>query len=350
MHRYLLTFLLFYCCSVSAQSVNDSIAHVLPLEIGLPHTSNTTHNTVEWPCVDESLTGKCIEYHNDQWFTFNSGTHNSLYLNVYDQQCRQLRGIQAVVIAGEACAPETYTVLACISLETQDDVHHQLSGLTPHQNYLLNIDGYLHDFCTFNVELSTKPKGRSLQQLQGISAKGSIDKAQILLEWTLAADTLQHKLLNFEIQKRVDTASRFTIVHQQEVKLDSRGFVQKSYAYTEVAPARRNIDYLITATDLAGRKWLVKSFSFSADTETAEPEKSWIRIPIGFRHKAPLRILIWDQHTGKLLRKTTLTHDKKKSPELTLSPALLKKQGVRAIMVEIIHEKTKEKQQHRFQL
>ena len=33
-------------------------------------TSNTTGCTVQRACVDERLTGKCIEYHNDQWFEF----------------------------------------------------------------------------------------------------------------------------------------------------------------------------------------------------------------------------------------------------------------------------------------
>ena len=51
-----------------AQVVNDNIESRRVLQTEATVTSNTTGCTVQRRCVDERLTGKCIEYHNDQWF------------------------------------------------------------------------------------------------------------------------------------------------------------------------------------------------------------------------------------------------------------------------------------------
>ena len=60
--------------NVCAQVANDNIQHRLELPTdGNALVSNTTGCTVQWACVDQRLTGKCIQYHNDQWFFFHSG-------------------------------------------------------------------------------------------------------------------------------------------------------------------------------------------------------------------------------------------------------------------------------------
>jgi hypothetical protein len=66
-----------------------------------------------------------------------------------------------VVIDGEPCKTETYKILSCVSLETQDDVNVKLVGLTENQDYLINVDGYLEDQCSFIIDISPVPKGVS---------------------------------------------------------------------------------------------------------------------------------------------------------------------------------------------
>ncbi|HLK98373.1 MAG TPA: hypothetical protein VK364_11445, partial [Hymenobacter sp.] len=56
--------------SAQAQVANDDIERRQVLQLEQPVSSNTTDCTVQWSAVDEKLTGRCIEYHNDQWFEF----------------------------------------------------------------------------------------------------------------------------------------------------------------------------------------------------------------------------------------------------------------------------------------
>jgi len=53
-----------------AQVPNDNIENRRLLRAEETITSSTVGCTVQRACVDERLTGKCIEYHNDQWFEF----------------------------------------------------------------------------------------------------------------------------------------------------------------------------------------------------------------------------------------------------------------------------------------
>ena len=55
--------------SLTAQVANNSISNrtELKLDDDWLH-SNTANSSVEWRCVNKSLTNKCLVYHNDQWF------------------------------------------------------------------------------------------------------------------------------------------------------------------------------------------------------------------------------------------------------------------------------------------
>ena len=108
--------------AASAQVANDNIENRRVLKLEEVVTSSTTGCTVQRGCVDERLTGKCIEYHNDQWFQFTPATTGRYFVNVGGQKCRDVRGVQLVVLTGQPCQPATYRILSCTSLGTQDDV------------------------------------------------------------------------------------------------------------------------------------------------------------------------------------------------------------------------------------
>ena len=120
---YYTLLLLFLALSLPSygQVANDSVQNRKALLLGETHTSYTAHSTVERRCVDEALTGKCIKYHNDQWFSFNSGDASELFINVSQQRCKDLFGVQLVVLRGEPCRPESYDILSCTSSGTNDD-------------------------------------------------------------------------------------------------------------------------------------------------------------------------------------------------------------------------------------
>ncbi|RZK31265.1 MAG: hypothetical protein EOO57_16600, partial [Hymenobacter sp.] len=105
-----------------AQVANDNIENRRPLRAEETITSSTVGCTVQASCVDERLTGRCIEYHNDQWFEFRPPTAGTYFVNIGGQRCRDVRGVQLVVLTGTPCEPATYRVLSCTSLGTQDDL------------------------------------------------------------------------------------------------------------------------------------------------------------------------------------------------------------------------------------
>ena len=70
--------------------------------------SSTTSCTVQRSCVEERLTGKCIEYHNDQWFEFTLTILGRYFVNIDGQKYRDVRGVQLVVSTGQPCQSATY--------------------------------------------------------------------------------------------------------------------------------------------------------------------------------------------------------------------------------------------------
>ena len=122
-------------------------------------TSNTSGCTVQRTCVDERLTGKCIEYHNDQWFEFTPKVSGRYFVNIGGQRCRDMRGVQLFVLVEKPCQPATYRVLGCTSLGTQDDVFMTLDSLHAGMPYLLDVDGCLKYFCQFMLQVSEQAAG-----------------------------------------------------------------------------------------------------------------------------------------------------------------------------------------------
>jgi hypothetical protein len=83
----------------NAQVVNDNIGNRSRLILDSASIySSTDEASVEWQCINKALTNKCLIYHNDQWFTFNVKSEGTYYLNITSQNCRDSRGIQAIVI------------------------------------------------------------------------------------------------------------------------------------------------------------------------------------------------------------------------------------------------------------
>ncbi|MEJ7659267.1 MAG: hypothetical protein WKG07_06375 [Hymenobacter sp.] len=142
-----------------AQVANDNIENRRVLQPEETITSSTVGCTVQRGCVDERLTGKCIEYHNDQWFEFRPAVAGTYYVNIGGQRCRDVRGVQLVVLTGTPCQPATYRILSCTSLGTQDDLFVPLPNLQAGQPYLLDVDGYLKDYCTFTLQVSGRARG-----------------------------------------------------------------------------------------------------------------------------------------------------------------------------------------------
>lgn len=294
--RVLVLQLLIVYCSLfvtRAQVPNDDIERRQELKLNQTIRSNTTGCSVQWSCVDEKLTGKCIEYHNDQWFAFTPRAAGRYYVNIGGQKCRDTRGVQLVVLTGTPCQPATYRVLSCTSLGSQDDVFVTLDSLRAGQPYLLNIDGYLKDFCQFTLAVSDKPQGVPALALPALAAAVPSQSKLFTLRWLLP-DSLG-TAARFRVLRREAHEFRAAPLAEVPVTRTTYGANQTEYAWTDTltAPGRYLYQVVADATDAAAptlvqQQWYAYSQlmpqpgyfsgeSARAAQKASEAQKNWER-------------------------------------------------------------------------
>ncbi|WP_139924636.1 hypothetical protein [Hymenobacter sp. DG01] len=236
---------------VAAQVPNDNIEQRRVLRQNEAATSATTDCTVQWSCVDETLTGKCIEYHNDQWFEFTPRTSGRYFVNIEGQKCRDTRGVQLVVLTGQPCEPATYRVLSCTSLGSQDDVFVTLDSLRAGQPYLLNVDGYLKDFCQFTITVSDKPRGLPALTPPQVASVAPSTSRVVSLRWTLP-DSLGAPR-EFRVLRREAAEFRAAAVAAVPVQRTTYGATSPEYTWTDTLTAPGRYLYQVVTEEVEGR-------------------------------------------------------------------------------------------------
>ncbi|MCA8832838.1 hypothetical protein [Hymenobacter pini] len=282
--------------TATCQVPNDDIARRLVLQVEKPVASTTTNCTVQWPCVDERLTGKCIEYHNDQWFEFTPSVSGSYFVNISGQQCRDTRGVQLVVLTGIPCQPATYRILSCTSLGSQDDVFVPLQGLQAGQVYLLNVDGYLRDYCRFNLAVSSTAYGLPAASLPPAPAAPSASRV-VTLHWTLP-DSVS-SVARFRVWRREATAFRASSQAVVEVTRSTYGTAAPSYSWTDTVTAPgRYLYQIIAESEDNMAPVLVQQQWFSHSKLGTQPPKP----PTDSRRQAQQQQKQWERRAGRMRR------------------------------------------------
>jgi hypothetical protein len=218
---------------VFAQVSNNNIEDRLNLEIGKPIHSSTNGADVQWKCINKALTNKCLVYHNDQWFSFSVTTAGDYYINISSQQCRDSKGVQMIVIEGNPCQTSTYRILECVDQIRTEDVFVPIENLKANTQYLVNVDGFLGDFCSFDIELSGKPKGlpRVSKNLGLLNLESRIENKIATLSWTVH-DTIAKQIRHFRIFRQVDR-NRAETVGEIDPGRNAYGSVSEKYRFTD---------------------------------------------------------------------------------------------------------------------
>lgn len=190
---------------VFAQVANDNIEERLQLDLNKSIHSSTAGANVQWKCINKALTNKCLVYHNDQWFSFTVAKAGNYFINIGAQQCRDAKGVQMIIIEGNPCEASTYKILECINQIRTEDVFVEVPSLKANVQYLVNIDGFLGDFCEFNIELSDKPKGlpRKDVNLDTLKIESRIEQKVVTMKWTLD-EKLAKDMKEFKIFRNSD--------------------------------------------------------------------------------------------------------------------------------------------------
>lgn len=286
--------------AASAQVANDDIARRRTLMAETAIASSTTGCTVQWSCVDEALTGKCIQYHNDQWFEFTPKTAGRYFVNISGQQCRDTRGVQLVVLTGTPCQPVTYRILSCSSLGSQDNVFVTLDSLRAGQPYLLNVDGYLRDYCQFNLAMSRKAQGLPVLALP--PAVDPQTNRVVTLNWALP-DSLAN-VQQFRVWRREAAAFHTTAKAAVAVTRSTYGTTSTGYSWTDTLSTPGRYLYQVTAEAADGtppalvqQQW----YSYSKLMPAKEPPHSNRQQQAQFEQKE------WEKRARQLRRRRMST-------------------------------------------
>ena len=307
-------FLWLTLATAHAQVANDNIENRRFLQPEETITSSTVGCTVQRGCVDERLTGKCIEYHNDQWFEFRPAVAGTYYVNIGGQRCRDVRGVQLVVLTGTPCQPATYRILSCTSLGTQDDLFVPLPNLRAGQPYLLDVDGYLKDYCTFTLQVSGRARGLPVVPPPagppGLPAMSRV----VSLSWEVpdslaAARTC--RVLRRELHE-------FRAREVARIELTTNAFGQRraAYALTDTLPAPGQYLYQVVAESepadsppvLLRQQWRAYSRLRPIGPGYSGAGAVFLTLPLArYPRGAQLNVVISDPQTGRVLRRLPLT-------------------------------------------
>lgn len=326
----------------SAQVRNDSIAYRLPLLLDASIQSSTDNCTVEYSCINTEITHKCIKYHNDQWFEFTPPENGTYYINVSQQQCRDVLGIQLVCIDGRSCEPETHKVVACVSLANQDDVYLQLHDLKKETSYLLVVDGYLHDFCSFSIAVSSQPKGIPKNSTsEAVSQHARLTKNNYAMEWVV--DPEQSKMYEqYTIYRWKETEKTSVILAVLAHETNTFGESIVQYSWTDTLVEKGIYFYSIVALTKEDKNVLIAEYKTEVSNIEHRPFSTYhLQISQSFKKSTPLDILIEDKLSGTVIVADQLPASKDHQKFYTVKDAVDK--GITQFRVTIMNVHTGKK-------
>ncbi|MEM1409100.1 MAG: hypothetical protein AAGG59_20105, partial [Bacteroidota bacterium] len=211
--------------------------------------------------------------------------------------CRDLRGVQLVIFSGELCQPETYNLIDCISLATQDDIYIELKGLTIGKIYWLNVDGYLHDFCTYDLEVGHLPKGFSTERVDLLEEVSFVeDKNQITLSWKLP-DSLAHLYSETQVFRRSKTQFKHEHIADVPFQINAYGSMQTDYSYTDVVFEPGTYHYRLALRLNNGKMAVLDQMSWTVQASSL----SKVNLDLDYEYDDVLEVAITDADTRKKL-------------------------------------------------
>lgn len=291
----LLSLVVLAAWPVLSQSSNDLYSGVQQLEFNQPVATSTEHNSVQRSCVDENLTGQCIQYHNDQWFSYTPDAPAPFYVNVYGQSCQKAKGVQLVVFTGELCETSSYQILACISAGRPEDFYFKIEEPEPGRGYFFILDGYLGDFCEYKIEAAGEAKGLPALPGEPISShKVQTSSELVTIAWAFKENVRADFDRFAVIRSNATNKKKWTI----PVNYNAKGFFNPDYLL---------LDTLFSDGEYKYDVYLVKQKEEHQlhHTETViyakRKEETLVFFPFAVSRKSDVQVTIFDPFTGRIL-------------------------------------------------
>lgn len=295
-----------------AQVANDKIEKRLAIQPDQPPSHSSTKNcTVDWKCVSAKDLTRCMIFHNDQWFQFTTHQAGTYYLNVSNQNCRDINGVQVLVIDGNPCETNTYQYLVCQSNGTQDDIALTLEGLKANYTYLVNIDGYLNDNCQFDIQLSSKrPEFALIPVPNDHKAQYQFTENALLITWQTPRD-LEGALSSFYILRRHASEKRFKRIGDLPVIANAYGKQERNYAYTDDSLRLKGVyQYKIIGVSSTQEKYVVNELTANynpAMTLQMEEDPNVLTFTFTTKKYLHYNLFLYNADNQSLLLKRALT-------------------------------------------
>ncbi len=346
----LLIVLLTFRCN--AQVVNDGIKERSELILDGDYTSSSTnHATVEWACVNKALTRKCIDYHNDQWFSFKVSASGKYFLNVSSQACRDARGIQAIVIEGNPCEIKTYKILQCIPQIRQQDVYIELDSIKANQHYLVNIDGFLGDFCTFNIQLSTNAKGLALKSknLDTLDFTTHQSDKVVSLKWKVD-QLLANELRDFEILRTYKRNLKPTLIGIIPVDHNALGTSIMDYSLEDTLSASGTYTYEILGIFKGGEKEILSQEMVKFYPEVKPRKVITLDVSLDYKKGTPIILSLLDKERNSVLKKSYFKFNKMYDSSQRIPVDMYVDMGIRKFVVRCVNLKTQREINYEFEV
>jgi hypothetical protein len=335
---------MFMSMTMSAQVSNNNIhqSSFLILDAA-PIESTTDQSTVEWACINKKLTAKCLIYHNDQWFTFTSPIGGKLFLNVGNQQCKKKFGVQVLVIEGNPCEKETYKLLHCESFTDQNDTFITIDSVEANKPYLINIDGFLGDICSFDIQLATKPKGYPLKQqpLDTLQLEGKLQENIVVLNWRID-EGLREELEAFEVHRQLSTEFKGELLKEIALQFNAQGKSLDHYQYQDTLQQHGTYVYDIVGISKNGEQRQLldrKRIGFWPNSVYKSRPSLVASVPLSFKKKSDVDLLIMNKLSGEVLFQRTCAACSDQDLSIDLSNEVLR--GVQHFRIEVYHLRSK---------
>lgn len=294
-----------------AQVVNDKIDNRIELHLDSdPVYSNTYNATVEWGCINRALTNSCLVYHNDQWFYFTPTDSRKQYLNITNQQCKNFKGVQVVIIEGNPCETQTYQLIHCTSFTDQSDTFIELDSLNPGVQYLVLIDGFLGDQCDSDIQFSTRPSGIPMHRDSRDTLSLRVEQNGYLVNLRWSANQVQLDELNhFEIfRQRVNTPKAVELA-KVSISTNALGRHIEHYAYTDSLSEPGSFVYqVVGVTKLDADRIILDEnrVEFFPAQQIKSIKERIIQFPVDFSLPGEVEIVVADAVRGTTLFGFTL--------------------------------------------
>ncbi|GCC51221.1 hypothetical protein SanaruYs_14420 [Chryseotalea sanaruensis] len=246
------------------------------------------------------------------------------------------------MIEGNPCEASTYKLLHCESFTDQNDTFITIDSVEANKPYLINIDGFLGDICSFDIQLATKPKGYPLKQksLGTLQLQSKIDQNIVTLNWRVDGE-LREELELFEVHRQLSTAFKSQLLKEVSLQFNAQGKSLDNYQYTDTLKDKGTYVYDIIGISKGGKRRLLdrKRIGYWPAGVYRSSPRLFASVPLNFKKKSDVDLLIMNELSGEILFNRTCVECSDQELSIDVTNEVLR--GIQRFRIEVYHLRSK---------